>query len=363
VRKILHIDADAFYVSIEQRDHPEYRGKPLAVGNAAEREVVAAASYEARKFGVHSAMPSLTALSKCPQLIFVPARFDVYRDVSMQIRNIFLEYTDLVEPLSLDEAYLDVTVNKPGIISATVIAQEIKKRTKETVGLTVSAGVSVNKFLAKVASDWKKPDGLFVVLPGEVESFVENLKIEQFWGVGKVTAAKMHEMGIHTGRDVKRFSEAELVRLFRKAGHIYYQNARGIDDREIVPDRIRKSLGAEETFITDLYNRMDLQAKLREVANEVWRRASKRDFYGRTVTLKIKYADFKEVSKRRTFSRPIEDFYTLWSVGIDLLDAVEFGQQKRIWLLGLSVSNARETDGVEDRQLRLDFGEDEAEDA
>jgi DNA polymerase-4 len=308
-------------------------------------------------------MPSLTALSKCPQLIFVPARFEVYREVSTQIRNIFLEYTDLVEPLSLDEAYLDVTVNKPGIASATVIAQEIKKRTKEAVGLTVSAGVSVNKFLAKVASDWKKPDGLFVILPDKVESFVEDLKIEQFWGVGKVTAAKMHELGIHTGRDLKKLKETALVRLFGKAGYIYYQNARGIDNREVVPDRIRKSLGAEETFMADLYNRMELEAKLREVADEVWRRASKRDFYGRTVTLKIKYADFKEVSKRRTFSRPIEDFYTFWSVGVDLLGTVEFGKEKRIRLLGLSVSNAREADGVEDRQLRLDFGEDEAEDA
>ena len=185
MRKIIHMDMDAFYASIEQRDHPEYRGKPLAVGHAAERGVVAAASYEARKLGVHSAMPSLTALLKCPHIIFVPARFDVYREVSMQIRNIFLEYTNLVEPLSLDEAYLDVTVNKPGILSATLIAQEIKKKIREKTGLTASAGISVNKFLAKIASDWKKPDGLFVILPEEVESFVEVLKIEQFWGVGK----------------------------------------------------------------------------------------------------------------------------------------------------------------------------------
>jgi DNA polymerase-4 len=333
----------------------------LAVGNAAERGVVAAASYEARKFGVHSAMPSLTALSKCPQLIFVPARFEVYRAVSTQIRNIFLEYTDLVEPLSLDEAYLDVTVNKFGVTSATAIAREIKKQVQEKTGLTVSAGVSINKFLAKVASDWKKPDGLFVILPDEAEPFVENLKIEQFWGVGKVTAAKMHELGIHTGRDLKKFEEAALVRLFGKAGHIYYQNARGIDNREVVPDRIRKSLGAEETFMTDLDDRIELEDRLREIANEVWRRASKRDFHGRTVTLKVKYADFKEVSKQRTFSRPIEDFYTLWSVSADLLATVEFGKQQKIRLMGISVSNARETDGMEDRQLKLDFGEDEAE--
>jgi DNA polymerase-4 len=361
VRKIIHVDADAFYASIEQRDHPEYRGKPLAVGHAAERGVVAAASYEARKFGVHSALPSLTALSRCPQLIFVPARFEVYREISMQIRNIFLEYTNLVEPLSLDEAYLDVTTNKPGIASATLIAREIKQRVKEVTGLTVSAGVSVNKFLAKVASDWKKPDGLFVILPEEVETFVEGLKIEQFWGVGKVTAARMHELGIHTGRDLKKREEAELVRLFGKAGHIYYQNARGMDNREVVPDRVRKSLGAEETFMIDLCDKMELKEKLREIAVEVWRRTSKRDFYGRTVTLKVKYADFREVSKRRTFSRPIEELYTLWSVGIDLLDAVEFSKERRIRLMGLSISNARETDGMEDRQLRLDFGEEEAE--
>jgi DNA polymerase-4 len=363
VRKIIHIDADAFYASVEQRDNSEYRGKPLAVGYAAERGVVAAASYEARKFGVHSAMPSLTALSKCPHLIFVPARFELYREISMQMRNIFLEYTDLVEPLSLDEAYLDVTANKPGIASATIIAQEIKRRIKETTGLTVSAGVSVNKFLAKIASDWKKPDGLFVILPEDVESFVEELKIEQFWGVGKVTAAKMRELGIHTGRDLKKLEEGELVRLFGKAGHIYYQNARGIDNREVEPNRIRKSLGAEETFMTDLGDRMELREKLREIADEVWRRTSKRDFCGRTVTLKIKYADFREVSKRRTLSRPIEDFYTFWSVSLDLLDTVEFDSQRRIRLMGLSVSGARETDAMGDRQLKLDFGEDEAEEA
>ncbi|MCL1941136.1 MAG: DNA polymerase IV, partial [Synergistaceae bacterium] len=300
VRKIIHVDMDAFYASIEQRDNPEYRGKPLAVGYAAERGVVAAASYEARKFGVRSAMPSLTAMSKCPQLIFVPARFDVYQEVSIQIRNILLEYSDLVEPLSLDEAYLDVTANKRGIASATFIAREIKMKIKKITGLTASAGVSVNKFLAKVASDWKKPDGLFVILPEDAERFAGELKIEQFWGVGRVTAAKMRELGIHTGRDLRRFGEDELVRLFGKAGHIYYLNAAGIDDREVVPDRIRKSLGAEETFMTDLRDKTELEGKLREIADEVWQRTSVREFYGCTLTLKIKYSDFKETSKRRT---------------------------------------------------------------
>jgi len=350
---------DAFYASIEQRDNPEYRGKPLAVGYAAERGVVAAASYEARKFGVRSAMPSLTALSKCPQIIFVPARFNVYHEVSMQIHSIFMEYTDLVEPLSLDEAYLDVTTDKPGIASATLVAQEIKKKIRERTGLTASAGVSVNKFLAKIASGWKKPDGLFVILPEEVESFVEGLKIEQFWGVGKVTAAKMHELGIHTGLDLKKIEESELVRLFGKTGHIYYQNARGIDNSEVIPDRVRKSLGAEETFMTDLDNETELEERLREIADEVWRRTSKREFYGRTVTLKIKYADFTEVSKRRTLSRPVEDFYTFWSVALDLLAVVELGKNKKIRLMGLTVSNVRDTNEMEGRQLWLDFGEDQ----
>jgi DNA polymerase-4 len=349
---------DAFYASIEQRDHPEYRGKPLAVGYAAERGVVAAASYEARKFGVHSAMPSLTALSRCPHIIFVPARFDAYREVSLQIRDIFLEYTDLVEPLSLDEAYLDVTANKPGIPSATLIAQEIKKKIKERTALTASAGVSANKFLAKVASDWNKPDGLFVIPPEETESFAEGLDIGQFWGVGKVTAAKMRELGIHTGRDLKKFGETALVRLFGKAGHVYYQNARGIDSREVVPGRTRKSLGAEETFMADLYDKTELEGKLREIAGEVWRRTSSQGFYGRTVTLKAKYADFRETSKRRTVSNLIEDFRTFWGVAAGLLNAVEFSPQRKIRLMGLYISNAREAYEMEARQLTLDFGED-----
>jgi DNA polymerase-4 len=263
--------------------------------------------------------------------------------------------------LSLDEAYLDVTINKLGMTSATLIAKQIKEKVKKATQLTVSAGVSVNKFLAKIASDWKKPDGLFVILPEQVESFVEELKIESFWGVGRVTATRMRELGIHTGRDLKQYEEAELVRLFGKAGHIYYQNARGIDNREVLPDRIRKSLGAEETFMSDLWSEAELKEKLREVALEVWRRISKREFYGRTVTLKIKYADLREVSKRRTLSRPVEDFYTFWSVALDLLAVVEFNKQNRIRLIGLTISNARETNEMEDRQLKLDFGEDGAE--
>lgn len=360
MRKIIHVDMDAFYASIEQRDHPEYKGKPLAVGYAAERGVVAAASYEARKWGIHSAMPSLTAIAKCPELIFVPTRFDVYRDVSHQIREIFFEYTDLVEPLSLDEAYLDVTNNKKGMVSATLIAEELRKRIKEATGLTASAGVSVNKFLAKIASDYRKPDGLFVVLPEEAEKFVEALKIEQFWGIGKVTAEKMHRLGIYTGSDLKKFDEAELASLFGKIGHVYYLNARGADDREVEASRIRKSLGAENTFMTDLYDEAVLLERLWSIAKEVWERLSRHSFAGRTVTLKIKYADFRETSKRKTLAKSIKNLDTFWSVGKELLRAVEYGENKRIRLMGLTVGNAEEENSPEYRQLKLDFG-DEAE--
>lgn len=243
---------DAFYASIEQRDNPEFRGKPVAVGYSGRRGVVAAASYEARKYGVRSAMPSRTAIAKCPELIFAPPRFDVYRKVSNEIREIFLDYTDLVEPLSLDEAFLDITVNYKNIPSATLIVREIKLRIREQTGLTASAGVSVNKFLAKIASDFRKPDGLFVIKPEAAADFVANLEIERFFGIGKVTAEKMHRMGIHTGADLRTFDEQTLVASFGKAGHSYYRYARGIDNREVQPDRIRKSVGAESTFLEDI---------------------------------------------------------------------------------------------------------------
>jgi DNA polymerase-4 len=356
-RKIIHVDMDAFYASIEQRDHPEYRGKPLAVGRAAERGVVAAASYEARKWGVRSAMPSLTALNKCPELIFVPARFDVYRAVSMQIRAIFLEYTDLVEPLSLDEAYLDVTNNKPGIPSATLIARDIRRRIRMETGLTASAGVSFNKFLAKVASDYRKPDGMFVVRPEEADAFAETLKIEQFWGVGKITSEKMHKMGIHTGRDLRRFSEDELIHVFGKGGRSYYLNARGEDDRDVIPERIRKSLGAETTFLTDIREREELLGRLWEIAQEVWDRLSKHFFAGRTVTLKLKYADFREMTRRKTLSAAIERFGLFWTVAKELLDSADVGSDRRIRLMGLTVSNAEGEHNTGYRQLLLNFGD------
>jgi DNA polymerase-4 len=360
-RKIIHVDMDAFYASIEQRDNPEYRGRPLAVGRAAERGVVAAASYEARRWGVRSAMSSVTALARCPGLVFVPARFDVYREVSSQILEIFLEYTDLVEPLSLDEAYLDVTENKLRRASATLLAEEIRARVREATGLTASAGVSVNKFLAKIASDYKKPDGMFVILPEEAEAFVETLKIERFWGVGRVTAEKMHNMGIHSGADLKKFDEAELVRAFGKAGHAYFLNARGIDNREVLPSRARKSIGAENTFPEDLDDREELQKRLHEIAQKVWHRLSARYFAGRTVTLKIKYADFRERSKRRTLPVTVKKFDVLWIVAKELLDAVRFDSENKIRLIGLTVSNAESDGAARYRQLTLDFGDEEDE--
>ncbi|GHV01350.1 DNA polymerase IV 2 [Bacteroidia bacterium] len=352
MRKIIHIDMDAFFASVEQRDNPDYRGKPLAVGRAGERGVVAAASYEARRYGVHSAMPSRTALKRCPWLIFTPGRFEVYREVSEQIRAIMLEYTDLVEPLSLDEAYLDVT----GQPSATIIAREIKQRILETTGLTASAGVSVNKFLAKIASDYDKPDGLFVITDKEAEAFVEGLKIEQFWGVGKATAEKMHYLGVHTGAELKRLPEPFLVGNFGKMGHFYWQFARAVDDRPVEPERIRKSIGAENTYMHDIGEGEELAAKLREVADEVWRRASKRDFYGRTVTLKIKYSDFEQITRSRTMTGFINEFGMFWQAAQELLDAVELGDRK-VRLMGLTVSNAQHIEQPEAYQLELEFGD------
>lgn len=332
---------DAFYASIEQRDFPEYRSKPLAVGSPEARGVVAAASYEARKYGVRSAMASVTALRKCPHLIFVRHRFEVYEEVSHQIHEIFQEYTDLVEPLSLDEAFLDVTVNHKNIPSATVIAREIKKRIKEVTGLTASAGVSYNKFLAKIASDYDKPDGLFVIPPEQAEAFVEKLEVERFFGVGKVTAEKMHSVGIFTGSDLKRRSEAELTRLFGKAGAFFYQNARAIDHRPVEAERIRKSIGAENTFDEDLGTSMRLTIELYHIARRVWERIEESGLYGRTVTLKVKYVDFEIITRSRTLPGKIEKFHDFLTLSKEMLSQVDTSE-KKIRLLGLSVSNMYE---------------------
>ncbi|MDR1098025.1 MAG: DNA polymerase IV [Tannerella sp.] len=354
MRKIIHIDMDAFYASVEQRDNEELRGRPVAVGYSEARGVVAAASYEARRYGVHSAMPSLTAKSKCPALVFVSPRFDVYHDVSRQIRAIFYEYTDMVEPLSLDEAFLDVTENHRNNPSATLIAREIKRRIYEATGLRASAGVSVNKFLAKIASDYKKPDGLFVILPGEAERFVEGLKVEQFFGVGKVTARKMHENGIYTGSDLKRHSEQELVCLFGKAGRSFYLNARGIDDREVQAERIIKSISNETTFLKDKDSMTLLLVELYHLAKEVMERVEKENFYGRTVTVKVKYADFRIITRSRTLPSRIPDFDLFWNTARGIMKQVDLSVQP-VRLLGLGISNATDEPERKWTQLELDL--------
>ena len=359
MRKIIHIDMDAFFASIEQRDNAEYRGKPLAVGYAGARGVVAAASYEARQYGVRSAMASKTALRKCPHLIFVLPRFDVYKSVSRQIMEVFHEYTDLVEPLSLDEAFLDVTENYRQMTSATQIAIEIKQKISEKVGLTASAGVSFNKFLAKIASDYRKPNGLFVVEPNFAEQFVESLAIEQFYGVGKVTAERMHQLGIKTGADLKQWSEQGLVSNFGKAGHIYYLNARAIDNRPVEWMRIRKSVSSETTFEKDIERYEDLLPELDKLTREVIDYTGSHNFKGRTVSLKIKYADFKVITRSKTFPVSITEYETLFSAGSELLRLVDLSP--RVRLIGVGIKNHEEEISWPDTQLRIRFEENETE--
>ena len=330
---------DAFYASIEQRDNPELRGKPLAVGYGEKRGVVAAASYEARKYGVYSAMPSVVAKRKCPHLIFVSPHFDVYRSVSEQVREIFFEYTDQVEPLSLDEAFLDVTINKKSMRSATHIAKEIKQKIFEETGLTASAGVSYNKFLAKIASDYRKPNGIYVITPQKGLSFIEQLSINKFFGVGRVTATKMNELGIYTGADLKKWSEIDLVHHFGKAGLSYYQYARGLDSRNVEAERIRKSLGSEETFLDDIYDLTVIEQELNKIAQEVTRRATKRDFKAKTLTLKIKYADFTIVTRSITLNNYINRASDMLQTAMKLLSRVDDIEEKKVRLLGLTLSN------------------------
>jgi DNA polymerase-4 len=354
MRKIIHIDMDAFFASIEQRDQPELQGKPVAVGGAGKRGVVAAASYEARKYGVFSAMPSSIALRKCPELIFVPHRFDVYRQVSRQIRDIFLEYTDLVEPLSLDEAYLDVTENKKGLKSATIIAREIKARIKETTQLTASAGVSINKFLAKVASDQDKPDGLFVITPKQAEAFVENLPIEKFFGIGKVTAEKLHQLGIMHGRDLKKISREELVSRFGKVGRYYFQISRAIDHREVNPNRIRKSLGAERTFEDDLLEEYEIHEQTSRILDILMERIEKAKVKGKTITLKLKYNDFETVNRSHSLQHYTSEKNEIELISLDLMNK-ELPPKKGIRLIGLTLSNLNTQDNAATLQLTLDF--------
>jgi DNA polymerase-4 len=351
--KIIHVDMDAFYASVEQRDFPEYRGKPLAVGGSRDRGVVAAASYEARKFGVYSAMPSKIAYRKCPGIIFVKPRFDVYKSVSKQIREIFYDYTDLVEPLSLDEAYLDVTENKKGLKYARDIAFEIKARIRDELKLTASTGVSYNKFLAKIASDYRKPDGYFLIHPVHAIEFIEKLPIEKFHGVGKVTAMKMKNRGILSGADLKKYELQELVQWFGKVGAYYYKIAGGIDERAVEPDRERKSISTENTFNEDLITRKEMDVQLDIIADELYRRMKKYNIYGRTVTLKLKYSDFTSITRSKSVNHIITKFDDLQEIKSEIFDNLELDTQG-IRLLGLGISNLEQqkNEGV---QLTLDF--------
>jgi DNA polymerase-4 len=340
VRKIIHIDMDAFYASVEQRDNPEYRGKAIAVGGSPEGRggVVATASYEARKYGVRSAMPSKRALQLCPHIIFVYPRFAAYREVSQQVRAIFHRYTDLIEPLSLDEAYLDVTEDKLNIGSAIAIAQQIKQAIRDELQLTASAGVSINKFVAKIASDMQKPDGLTFIAPSQVESFMENLPVEKFFGVGKVTADKMKRMNLHTGADLKKLREDDLVQHFGKTGRFYYRIVRGEDDRPVQPHRETKSVGAEDTFPHDLTTLEEMYPELDKIALTVANRLQKYQLKGRTVTLKIKYSDFRQITRNQSLPQGINDLETIVATARQLLvktDPVDV----KIRLLGITLSN------------------------
>jgi DNA polymerase-4 len=352
IRKIIHVDMDAFYASVEQRDNPAYRGKPLAVGGSRERGVVAAASYEARQHGVHSAMASALAYRKCPHIIFVKPRFDVYKKVSSQIRAIFQEYTDLVEPLSLDEAYLDVTVNKKGLPSATLIAKEIRQRILETTGLTASAGISINKFLAKTASDINKPNGQYLIKPEKAADFVATLPIHKFYGIGKVTAEKMHKLGIQNGADLRNRSEGALIKQFGKSGRYYYQIARGIDNREVNPNRIRKSIGAENTFIEDLTTEREMLEAMQAIAEEVAERLRKGQRQGKTLTLKIKFSDFVQITRSKTLSYAFSSIETIESIGQELLIQEKL-EGREVRLLGLTVSGLDQAESS--GQLTIQF--------
>jgi len=358
-RKIIHIDMDAFYASVEQRDFPHLRGQPVVVGGKpGSRGVVAAASYEARRFGIHSAMPATRAHKLCPHAVFVRARFDVYRAVSAQIREIFYRYTDLVEPLSLDEAYLDVTENKTGNPSATLIANEIRGRIREKTGLTASAGVAPNKLIAKVASDVNKPDGICVIPPERVLAFVEKLPIGKFYGVGKATEKKMHELGIYTGADLRNWDEPALIQHFGKAGGYYYQIARGRDHRRVTPDRERKSVGVEETFAEDLTHFEAMERILGTLAHELERRLDKHKMRGKTVTLKLRYANFETITRATTLDDHVGQADRLFQVARHHLHQSQ-AEQRGVRLLGITVSNLEERDKIREVQLWLPFGEGE----
>jgi len=350
-RKIIHVDMDAFYASVEQRDEPSLKGRPVAVGGG-HRGVVAAASYEARRFGIRSAMPSVTAKRRCPDIVFVKPRFDVYRTVSQQIRAIFADYTDLVEPLSLDEAYLDVTDDRLALGSARAIAENIRRRIREETGLTASAGVSYCKFIAKLASDYRKPDGLTVVTPERGPEFVASLPVARFHGIGPVTARKMEKLGISIGADLREWSLAALETQFGSSGSWYYRICRGIDEREVKPDRPYKSVSAERTFDEDLIDPTRLAGELERIAGYAWERVRRAEVAGRTVTLKVKFGDFTIITRSKSFGSAVPDFAAFAAAGQLLLSALH-PLPRGIRLLGLGLHNLGERAGDEPLQLGL----------
>src|ERR1700735_2598966 len=348
-RKIIHIDIDAFYASVEQRDNPDLRGKPVAVGGSRERGVVAAASYEARKFGVRSAMPSVTAKRQCPDLIFVKPRFEVYKSISQQIRAIFSEHTSVIEPLSLDEAYLDVTENLQNIPLARDVALAIRAKIKADTGLNASAGISYNKFLAKLASDYRKPNGQYVITPEMGLGFVETLAVGKFHGIGPVTAGKMNRLGIQTGADLRSKSVDFLATHFGKAGPWYYAISRGEDDRPVRANRERKSSGSETTFAEDLTDASAIEREVLGQADEVWAWCQKANAFGRTVTVKVKYADFQQATRSRSLTTPVSSQSVLHEISLALVRIV-LPTEKGIRLVGVSVSNFERTESAQ-----LDF--------
>ena len=373
-RKIIHIDMDAFFASVEQRDNPDLRGKPIAVGFDGPRGVVSTASYEARRFGVHSAQSIAQAKKLCPDLIIVPCRHTHYKEISQQIHHIFQEYTDLIEPISIDEAFLDVTHNKKGMEMAVDIAKEIKARIKEATGLTASAGISYCKFLAKVASDYRKPDGICTIHPDKALDFIAQLPVEDFWGVGKKTLQKMHFMGIFNGGDLRKVSEEHLVDEFGKAGHIFYNFARGIDDRPVVVYRERKSVGCEQTFLEDIYLKSAVIIELYHTVLELVERIAKSGFEGRTLTLKVKYADFTQITRSISQEKVLKKKADILPLAKRLLKLVDYSSKHPIRLLGLSVSNATSEEAKKEdkenstslkpewRELELEFEDWEKED-
>uniref|UniRef100_A0AB33J1B6 DNA polymerase IV n=1 Tax=Prevotella sp. GTC17253 TaxID=3236793 RepID=A0AB33J1B6_9BACT len=359
LRKIIHVDMDAFYASVEQRDDPSLRGKPIAVGGDGERSVLTTASYEARRFGVHSAMPTSKAKRLCPELILVPVDFEKYRAVSSRVHAIFRDYTDVVEPISLDEAFLDVTNNKKGIELAVDIAREIRHRIKSELRLTASAGVSYNKLLAKIASDYRKPDGLTVIHPSRALEFLARLPIEDFWGVGAKTAERMHALGIFSGLQLQQCSQEMLVRHFGKMGGVFYQFAHGVDLRPVEAHYIRKSLGCERTFSKDLSQHSSLVIELYHLTEELVRRIAKKGFKGTTLTLKVKYSDFTQVTRSMTRRQVFESKEDILSAAKQLMAQIE-AEHHEIRLLGLSVSHSH-GDGEEERaewtELEIPFPE------